>query len=133
MDKPCILSYEYLDHGYPKRWIGGKRVRLNRIVLEQKLGRPIREGYEACHSCNVTNCIEPEHIYEGTHTDNMWDVKKAGKTRFFGNYNKEKTHCKRGHEFTPENTRKSRGSRCCRICDNSWRARNKERNKVVAI
>ncbi len=31
---------------------------------------------------------------------------------------KRKTHCKHGHEFTPENTRtKANGTRCCRACD----------------
>ena len=27
-----------------------------------------------------------------------------------------KTHCKRGHEFTPKNTRTVRGARWCREC-----------------
>lgn len=32
--------------------------------------------------------------------------------------NAAKTHCKHGHEFTPENTRLDRGGyRCCRTCD----------------
>jgi hypothetical protein len=32
--------------------------------------------------------------------------------------NANKTHCKRGHEFTPENTKLDRhGWRSCRICD----------------
>jgi Recombination endonuclease VII len=36
-----------------------------------------------------------------------------------------KTHCKRGHEFTPENTRlDGRGSRCCRACANMHSCNN---------
>lgn len=30
--------------------------------------------------------------------------------------NKDKTHCKRGHEFTPENTYKVKSGRQCRTC-----------------
>lgn len=37
------------------------------------------------------------------------------------------THCKRGHEYTPENTYVHRGKRACRICKTAarerWRAR----------
>lgn len=33
--------------------------------------------------------------------------------RFF---NKRKTHCKRGHEFTPENTFLLKNGRRCKIC-----------------
>jgi late competence protein required for DNA uptake (superfamily II DNA/RNA helicase) len=35
-----------------------------------------------------------------------------------GRHNRDKTHCKRGHEFTPENTiSRSNGSRACRTCN----------------
>lgn len=52
----------------------GKRV--NRIVLENKLGRPVK--YYALHLCGVASCCNPEHIYEGTHEDNMRDMKRHG-------------------------------------------------------
>ena len=130
MDKPCIFSTG-LSSGYPRRMIEGKTIYLHRQVLEQKLGRPIREGYEACHSCNHSNCIEPEHIYEGTHTDNMWDLKKAGNSRFFGKHNREKTHCPHGHEYTEENTKIYRGYRWCKTCEREeWRKKNIKRKEL---
>ena len=130
--KPCIISHECKSHGYPRRRINGKYVYLNRYILEQKLGRPIRVGYEACHSCNITNCIEPEHIYEGTHSDNMRDLIKAGNTNFFGGNERGKTHCPQGHEYTKSNTlvRKDRGSRVCRICTKA--AMMKWKNRKLA-
>lgn len=53
--------------------------------------------------------------------DNFKDMQKAGWAA-----RKNATHCKRGHEFTPENTYlDKRGSRVCRACVNAktqaWR------------
>jgi len=140
--KSCILSNECLSHGYPRRNINGEYVYLNRYILEQKLGRPVKDGYEACHNCNITNCIEPEHLYEGTHWDNMQDLISKGNTRFFGNYNKEITHCPKGHEYNEENTRiNKQGNRSCRTCarelskitNNRRKLFWKERNQAVSI
>lgn len=128
--KPCIISNEVLNHGYPRRFVDGKYVYLNRHILEQKLGRPIKEGYESCHSCNNTKCIEPEHIYEGTHWDNMQDLIKAGNTGFFGGAEKKRTHCPKGHEYNEENTRiNGQGSRSCRICAREQATISNERKK----
>lgn len=44
-----------------------------------------------------------------------------------GSPRKKKTHCKRGHEFTPENTRMcSDGSRACRTCHHEHYLANRE-------
>ena len=56
------------------------------------------------------------------------DLQRGGKDRN-GNWNKEKTHCVHGHEYTPENTMlRGNGKRVCRICDRervrSYRRRN---------
>jgi len=39
------------------------------------------------------------------------------------------THCKRGHEFTPENIKMTGGARTCRICDRARRRAQLERRK----
>ena len=31
-----------------------------------------------CHRCNTSSCINPEHLYAGTHTDNMRDRVNSG-------------------------------------------------------
>lgn len=77
--KGCwICTSHGVNHGYPMFKRNGRRIRLNRWVLQEKLGRPIKEGYLACHKCNETTCINPDHIYEGTHADNAYDSVDAG-------------------------------------------------------
>ncbi len=40
---------------------------------------------------------------------------------------RERTHCKRGHEFTPENTRTTeQGGRACRTCAQEYNERRRQ-------
>lgn len=66
---------------------------------------------EAEQPCDVPACINPNHLWLGTHAENMADMNRKGR-----NAMSSKTHCKRGHPFTPENTFKQPGGRACRIC-----------------
>jgi hypothetical protein len=52
-----------------------------RIILKNKLGRKIKPEYFACHHCDNPRCVNPEHIYEGTHRDNMDDKMKRDRAR----------------------------------------------------
>jgi len=48
--------------------------------------------------------------------------------------NKAKTHCLRDHEYTPENTRMSNGTRKCRTCENRYNLlRKNSGNRKVGI
>jgi hypothetical protein len=45
----------------------------------------------------------------------------------------KRTHCIRGHEYTPEDTQVDpRGKRYCRACKHAYRLRNVERDRAAA-
>lgn len=74
---------------------------------------PIPDGFDVDHRCNNRRCINPQHLWAVTHRENVSYAPVVKRPRI--------THCKRGHEYTPENTywlpHKSRpSSRVCRIC-----------------
>jgi hypothetical protein len=65
------------DHGYGQlgTTAGGMK-RVSRLTLEIKLGRPLRKGKMALHTCDNRKCLAPDHLYEGTRHDNAHDRDK---------------------------------------------------------
>lgn len=80
---------------------------------------PIPEGKEIRHKCDIRHCCNPDHLELGTHHENLLDCLKRGRHGQL-----LKTHCKHGHEFTPENTRIYQGRRTCITCE-----RNRPKSK----
>lgn len=78
---------------------------------------PVPEGLHLDHLCRNRKCVNPDHLEPVTCKENL----HRGET--VNAENKKKTHCIRGHEFTPENTyRYKRGSgftRKCKTCINN--------------
>jgi hypothetical protein len=70
-------------HGYGIFGIGGHDCRMlhaNRIAWILTYG-PIPAGLFACHKCDNPPCCNPTHLFLGTNTDNMADMKRKGRDR----------------------------------------------------
>ena len=97
------------DLGYGRYWSEGKLRQAHRFSYEYFVN-DIKEGHSLDHLCRNASCVNPAHLEVVTHKENC----RRGNQ---GRYLREKTHCKRGHEFTKENTYIFYGTfRKCREC-----------------
>lgn len=108
--------------GYARFKVDGKTRVAHRWLYEQVVG-PIPSGLQLDHLCRTTACVRPDHLEVVTCRENLL----RGDT--FQAMHSKKTHCHRGHEFTPENII-TRGEywRECREC-NRERSREYQREK----
>ncbi len=83
-DRGCWLFTGARDKdGYGLVRVGGRRGtlrRAHRLMLEAIEGE-LPPGVEACHTCDTPACIAPNHLFPGTHADNMRDASAKGRLR----------------------------------------------------
>jgi hypothetical protein len=74
---------------------------------------PYDTRLQIAHRCGVSLCVNPAHLYAATPSQNEWDKRAHGTSRYFN------THCVNGHERTEQNTytRPDGRGRQCRVCN----------------
>lgn len=106
------------DKGYGSFCYNNKNYPAHRASWTIHYGR-IPDGLLVCHKCDNPQCVNPNHLFLGTHRDNARDmVRKDRRNTPYSALQKAITHCCKGHKFTYENTvyhKKSR-ARHCRTC-----------------
>lgn len=114
-DNGCWIWLASKRNGYGQFSIGNKVYFAHRVARYIYCGFNLDSEIQINHKpdkCNNTACINPEHTYEGTQTENNRDTVKSG-----NHHEANKTHCPNGHEYTLENIYYgSKGDRNCRKC-----------------
>ncbi|MGI8477822.1 MAG: HNH endonuclease signature motif containing protein [Thermomicrobiales bacterium] len=80
------------------------------------------------HICRNRRCVRPEHLRQVPHRENT--LCGIGPTAV----NARKTHCKRGHPFTPDNMRvETTGSRRCLTCAMALKRARRARRHAAGL
>lgn len=83
---------------FSSKIMGGGVTRAHRVAFFYATGKRSDVENHIDHLCRNTLCVNPSHLELVSSTTNI--LRGVGPTAM----NARKTHCVRGHEFTPENT-----------------------------
>lgn len=109
----CLLWTGKLKRGYGNFQWQDKTWQVHRLAYHLIFGN-LDPSLVIDHLCRVRNCVNPLHMEQVTIRENTYRGEGPAAQ------NRRKTHCSKGHPFTPENTYihgKTRNKRRCRICD----------------
>lgn len=67
-----------MGRGYGHLTYNGKNVRAHRFFYENLIG-PIPEDLHVLHKCDNPLCVNPKHLFLGTHQDNVQDMVTKGR------------------------------------------------------
>ncbi len=113
------------NHGYAEvQWGTTSKVLVHRLSYSIFVGE-IEVGMCVLHKCDNRKCFNPKHLFMGTKKDNHVDMVSKGRS-----HNHGLTHCKMGHEYTPENIKMTKKGRECGECR---RKRNDNRKNKRTI
>ncbi|MDX3520753.1 HNH endonuclease signature motif containing protein [Streptomyces scabiei] len=117
--------------GYGRFSLNGQMVLAHRFAYELQRGE-IPAGLHVDHLCRVRHCVNPAHLEPVTCRENLMrgDTPAAR--------NASKTHCVKGHEYTPQNTyvappnpHNPNGFRHCRDCKRQSRQAHEARVRAA--
>ena len=77
-ENDCWEWQKAIVNGYGKLRFKNKFFSVHRVSYEMFKGE-ISKGFFVCHSCDNKKCVNPGHLWLGTHEDNMKDASKKGR------------------------------------------------------
>lgn len=64
--------------GYGRVGVRGKLLLAHRVSFEMVNGK-IKKGMNVLHKCDIPSCVNPNHLWLGSHKENMKDMYKKGR------------------------------------------------------
>src|SRR4051812_26424268 len=75
----CFIWMDRIGpHGYGRLTAGKKHWDAHRYAWVQKHG-PVPSKLCICHTCDVRSCVNTDHMFIGTRSDNMQDMHRKGR------------------------------------------------------
>jgi hypothetical protein len=122
----CVLWHLSLNMaGYGQKVVRGKLWLAHRWVWTQANG-PIPEGMQINHHCDTPACVNLDHLYLGTQSDNTRDQIERGR---WVPPSPRKERCVNGHLFAEAEVIRPNGSRYCRECHRASKLASYHRRK----
>lgn len=76
----CWLWTAYVDRdGYGHLKVNNRDTLAHRAAYTAFVG-PIPEDMLVCHKCDVPSCLNPDHLFVGSYTDNARDMGRKGRS-----------------------------------------------------
>ena len=85
------------SNGYGMMWFKGRNRQAHRVSYELHKIDP--GSLHVCHSCDNPICVNPDHLFLGTASDNMRDMVSKGRSRQSQYTGKDKQEIKEHHEL----------------------------------
>lgn len=76
-----IWGGSYNLRGYGQMSFNGRSRLAHRLAYQFAIGE-IPAGLCVCHHCDVKGCVRPDHLFAGSHSDNMADMRSKGRQRY---------------------------------------------------
>lgn len=80
-EEACWLWTSTVSRGRARFYFQGTSVNAARVAYLLEVGE-IPEGMEVCHHCDNMMCLNPKHLFLGTHKENMNDMLAKGRERY---------------------------------------------------